>query len=232
VRRNGDVAQDDAVTAGSGKPPDVPVVLDGGFGCRNEQHHFVERPVRFGSHRRAEDQPLRVVTARAERPESAHDVIFPGAPRSAARGEHCGDARIRIGAVDVALRGLREQPHKPGVRVHYAEAPSGCAAPARDDLDHVEMPVQARLVASPSRGLQDPEEAGVAQERDDLGKHSARADGLEGACRQARRELRRARDAVHCLQRGSPSVSRILGRNGNGDKHPLGALLRHATAAT
>ena len=179
VRRDFQALAGQRIAAGALEAGDMPVVADLDIAGRHGEIAGLDEFAGLVEHLGAEDQPVGVVAAGAERPETLQRVAAVGvAHRPAARADHGGDQGRRVRAVDVLKRLLREVAEHPAVGVGDAGDPGGRSAAFRQRADHVEMRAQRHFPAAGPARLDDPQQALLLHQPDRVVRHPAQVVGL------------------------------------------------------
>ena len=163
VLRHEHVVGDNAAAARSSQPHDIPVVPDHDVACRHQQFGGIDDRAALVGDLGAQQQPVRMLTARRERPKPVEPVAARDRSRLAARRDDGANDRIRVGAIAFRLGLLRKRADEPAMRMDHPHAPRRRAAAAGDFGNGVDVRVERHLEPAAAPRLQHLEEAGRAQ---------------------------------------------------------------------
>ena len=161
--RHEHVLGDERAAPGAAQSGDVPVVLDSDVAARHQEIGLVDDLAFVIEDRGAQEQPVGVLAARSERPDSIEHIAALGRLGLPRGDDHRRDDSVGVGAEGFFLRGLWEMRHQPAMRVDDAHAPRRRAAAERDRRDRVDVRAQRLLMTAIPASLQDPEETRLAQ---------------------------------------------------------------------
>ena len=189
VRGDERAVHHDVVAAGAAQADRVPHVVDGVVAGGQQERAEVDRLAVAVDHDPAEQHPARVVAAGGEAPPPVQPVAALDRARPPGRRVRGGHPRGRVGAPDVLLRLRREQGELPRMHAEDRRDPAGRPAGARDQPHRGEERDRVGLKPAVAGRLEQPEEAGLRQRLDRLGRHDPVVLGLLGPLPEHREQV-------------------------------------------